>query len=47
MEPALPARDPNIVESGLSRSITLHGVTVEVRIYRLEKSMVQGTVLVA
>ena len=29
-------RDPNIVESGLSRSITLHGVTVEVRIYRLE-----------
>ena len=29
-------RDPNIVESSLSRSITLHGVTVEVRIYRLE-----------
>ena len=29
-------RDPNIVESGLSRTITLHGVTVEVRIYRLE-----------
>ena len=29
-------RDPNIVESGLNRSITLHGVTVEVRIYRLE-----------
>ena len=28
--------DPTIVESGLSRSITLHGVTVEVRIYRLE-----------
>ena len=29
-------RDPNIVESSLSRTVTLHGVTVEVRIYRLE-----------
>ena len=36
MERSMQDRDPKIVESGLSRSITLHGVTVEVRIYRLE-----------
>ena len=36
MEQSVQDRDPNIVESSLSRNITLHGVTVEVRIYRLE-----------
>ena len=29
-------RDPNIVRSGLSRSVTADGLTVEVEIYRLE-----------
>ena len=36
MERSVQDRDPNIVESSLSRSLTVHGVTVEVRIYRLE-----------
>jgi hypothetical protein len=35
-ERSMQDRYPNIVESGLSRTITLHGVTVEVKIYRLE-----------
>mgnify|MGYP001288013277 CR=1 FL=1 len=29
-------RDPNIVNSGLSRTVTVDGVTVVVNIYRLE-----------
>ena len=29
-------RDPNIVHSGLSRTVTVQGVSVEVLIYRLE-----------
>ena len=29
-------RDPNIVHSGFSRSVTVDGVTVDVKIYRLE-----------
>ena len=29
-------RDPDLVTSGLSRTITVDGVTVEVNIYRLE-----------
>ena len=29
-------RDPNIVQSGLSRTVTVQGATVEVLIYRLE-----------
>lgn len=29
-------RDPNIVQSGLSRTVTRDGVSVEVMIYRLE-----------
>lgn len=29
-------RDPNIVNSGLSRTVTLQSATVEVMIYRLE-----------
>ena len=29
-------RDPNIIHSGLSRTVTLQGASVEVKIYRLE-----------
>lgn len=29
-------RDPNIVQSGLSRTVTREGVTLDVSIYRLE-----------
>lgn len=29
-------RDPNLITSGLSRTITRDGITVEVKIYRLE-----------
>ena len=29
-------RDPNIVQSGLSRTVTVQGASVEVKIYRLE-----------
>ena len=32
----MPHRDPNIVTSGLSRTVTVDGVTVVVNIYRLE-----------
>ena len=32
----MPDRDPNIVTSGLSRTVTVDGVTVVVNIYRLE-----------
>lgn len=32
----MPDRNPNIVTSGLSRTVTIDGVTVEVQIYRLE-----------
>ena len=32
----MPYRDPNIVNSGLSRTVTVDGVTVMVNIYRLE-----------
>ena len=32
----MPDRDPNIVTSGLSRAVTVDGVTVVVNIYRLE-----------
>ena len=32
----MPDRDPNIVTSGLSRTVTVDGVTVVVKIYRLE-----------
>lgn len=32
----MPDRDPNIVTSGLSRTVTIDGVTVVVSIYRLE-----------
>ncbi len=33
---AMTSRDLNIVCSGLSRNITVDGVTVDVKIYRLE-----------
>jgi hypothetical protein len=33
---AMTSRDLNIVYSGLSRNITVDGVTVDVKIYRLE-----------
>jgi hypothetical protein len=33
----MASRDPNIVRSGLSGPITEQGVTVDVRIYRLEE----------
>lgn len=36
VEPIVPDRDPNIIHSGLSRTITCDGVSVEVLIYRLE-----------
>lgn len=36
VEPSVQDRDPNIVHSGLSRTVTLQGVSVEVLIYRLE-----------
>jgi hypothetical protein len=36
MEPYVPASDPDIVVSGLSRSVTIDTVTVEVQIYRPE-----------
>ena len=36
MEPSVQDRDPNIVQSGLSRTVTVQGATVEVLIYRLE-----------
>ncbi|WP_242098843.1 hypothetical protein [Sphingomonas sp. CROZ-RG-20F-R02-07] len=29
-------RDPNIIHSGLSRTVTVQGASVEVKIYRLE-----------
>ena len=29
-------RDPNIVTSGLSRTVTIDGITVEIHIHRLE-----------
>ena len=32
----MPDRDPNIVTSSLSRTVTVDGVTVVVNIYRLE-----------
>lgn len=32
----MPDRDPNIVSSGLSRTISVDGITVVVNIYRLE-----------
>ena len=32
----MPDRDPNIVNSGLSRTVEVEGVSVEVMIYRLE-----------
>ena len=32
----MSVRDPNIVTSSLSRTVTVDGVTVEVNIYRLE-----------
>ncbi len=32
----MPDRDPNILVSGLSRSVSADGVTVDVQIYRLE-----------
>ena len=32
----MPNRDPNIITSGLSQSFAKDGVTVEVKIYRLE-----------
>ena len=32
----MPDRDPNIVTSGLSRAVTVDGVTVVVNIHRLE-----------
>jgi hypothetical protein len=32
----MPDRDPNIVNSSLSRTVTRNGVTVKVQIYRLE-----------
>jgi hypothetical protein len=33
----MASRDPNIVRSGLSGPITEQGITVDVRIYRLEE----------
>ena len=36
MEPFVQDREPNIVASGLSRTVTIDEVTVEVQIYRLE-----------
>lgn len=36
MEPSVQDRDPNIIHSGLSRTVTREGATVEVLIYRLE-----------
>jgi hypothetical protein len=36
MEAHVPGREPNIVISGLSRTVTIDHVTVEVQIYRLE-----------
>ena len=32
----MPDRDPNLVTSGLSRTVEIDGVTVQVNIYRLE-----------
>lgn len=32
----MPHRDPNIVRSGLSRTIVSHGLKADVEIYRLE-----------
>ena len=32
----MPDRDPNLVTSGLSRTVEIDGVTVHVNIYRLE-----------
>lgn len=32
----MPDRDPNLVTSGLSRTVTVDGVTVAINIYRLE-----------
>nr|WP_202386381.1 hypothetical protein [Allopontixanthobacter confluentis] len=36
METSVQDRDPNIVTSSLSRSVTSNDITVDVRIYRLE-----------
>jgi uncharacterized protein len=36
-ERPMEERDPNIVTSGLSRHVTLDGITVELCIYRLEE----------
>ncbi|GGA62603.1 hypothetical protein GCM10011395_35980 [Sphingomonas psychrolutea] len=36
MEPSVQDRDPNIIHSGLSRTVTVQGASVEVLIYRLE-----------
>ena len=36
MEPLVQDCEPNIVASGLSRTVTIDEVTVEVQIYRLE-----------
>ena len=33
----MPDRHPNIITSGLSRTVTVDGVTVVVNIYRLER----------
>jgi hypothetical protein len=37
MEPCVQDHDPNIITSSLSRTVTVDGVTVEVRIFRLEQ----------
>ena len=36
MEQSVQDRDPNIVHSGLSRTVTIDSVTLDVSIYRLE-----------